>query len=77
MDWSAASPGRFASGDCKKHIYVWEPQQVCPRMFLTSGSAWCTLVDVGDEYNLYHEHTQLVPTGGQVGDRQGAVQGPY
>eukprot|EP00124_Ichthyophonus_hoferi_P002072 Ihof_evm6s129 gene=Ihof_evmTU6s129 len=27
MDWSQVTPGRFASGDCKKHIYVWDPQE--------------------------------------------------
>ena len=27
MDWSPVVAGRFASGDCKKHIYMWEPTQ--------------------------------------------------
>jgi hypothetical protein len=27
LDWSAVKSGRLASGDCKKHIHVWEPQE--------------------------------------------------
>lgn len=27
MDWSPVTAGRLATGDCKKHIYVWEPQE--------------------------------------------------
>ncbi|KNC85818.1 hypothetical protein SARC_02002 [Sphaeroforma arctica JP610] len=27
MDWSPTVPGRFVSGDCHKHIYLWEPTQ--------------------------------------------------
>jgi len=27
LDWSAVKAGRLASGDCKKHLHVWEPQQ--------------------------------------------------
>lgn len=27
MDWSKTVTGRFITGDCKKHIYVWEPNE--------------------------------------------------
>eukprot|EP00878_Enallax_costatus_P033373 GHUV01036797.1.p1 GENE.GHUV01036797.1~~GHUV01036797.1.p1 ORF type:complete len:463 (+),score=125.34 GHUV01036797.1:104-1492(+) len=27
VDWSRAKAGRLATGDCKKHIHVWEPQE--------------------------------------------------
>eukprot|EP00744_Colponema_vietnamica_P008981 GILI01012790.1.p1 GENE.GILI01012790.1~~GILI01012790.1.p1 ORF type:complete len:507 (-),score=175.73 GILI01012790.1:234-1754(-) len=27
MDWSAVSTGRLVTGDCQKHIYLWEPQE--------------------------------------------------
>eukprot|EP00123_Amoebidium_parasiticum_P001390 comp12461_c0_seq1/m.7394 comp12461_c0_seq1/g.7394 ORF comp12461_c0_seq1/g.7394 comp12461_c0_seq1/m.7394 type:complete len:470 (-) comp12461_c0_seq1:240-1649(-) len=27
LDWSPKVPGRFASGDCRKHIYVWDPTE--------------------------------------------------
>lgn len=27
LDWSRVRPARLASGDCKKHIHVWEPQE--------------------------------------------------
>eukprot|EP01134_Creolimax_fragrantissima_P001427 CFRG1427T1 len=27
LDWSPTVKGRFASGDCQKHIYLWEPTQ--------------------------------------------------
>ncbi|KAF8065712.1 grwd1 [Scenedesmus sp. PABB004] len=27
LDWSPLKPGRLASGDCKKHIHVWEPAE--------------------------------------------------
>ena len=27
MDWSPKVPGRFASGDCSKHIYLWNPNE--------------------------------------------------
>lgn len=26
LDWSLQTPGRIVTGDCKKHIYVWNPQ---------------------------------------------------
>ena len=26
MDWSSVKAGRLATGDCRKNIYVWEPQ---------------------------------------------------
>ncbi|XP_058874398.1 glutamate-rich WD repeat-containing protein 1-like [Acipenser ruthenus] len=31
VDWSPKVPGRLATGDCKKHIHVWEPRE---------GGAW-------------------------------------
>lgn len=27
VDWSRVKAGRLATGDCKKHIHVWEPQE--------------------------------------------------
>ncbi|XP_028985916.1 glutamate-rich WD repeat-containing protein 1 [Betta splendens] len=32
IDWSPTVPGRLVSGDCRKNIHVWEPQQ--------GGSSW-------------------------------------
>jgi hypothetical protein len=27
MDWSTVKQGRFASGDCSKQVYLWEPTE--------------------------------------------------
>lgn len=27
MDWSPVKAGRLATGDCRKSIHVWEPQE--------------------------------------------------
>jgi hypothetical protein len=76
MDWSAVTPGRFASGDCRKHIYVWEPQQVrlgnvaCWNLDVTPGAVLVELLYRG--YSL-----GCCCAGGQVGGRQGSVQGPH
>jgi ribosome assembly protein RRB1 len=27
VDWSRVKAGQLATGDCRKHIHVWEPQE--------------------------------------------------